>query len=85
MSRFARSSKNCDFSWVAKNCKSDAFCVTCVFSQFFVMLIITKPDRIADLTKLRKNRQSDDFSRYLRFLRQFFVMLKLTFLVFTIT
>ena len=36
MSRFARSSKNCDFSSVAKNRKSDEF------SQFFVMLIITE-------------------------------------------
>ena len=35
------------------------------------MLIITKPDRVADITKfvkIAKNRQFDDFSRYLRFL-----------------
>ena len=36
MSRFARSSKNCNFSSVAKNRKSDEF------SQFFDMLIITE-------------------------------------------
>ena len=54
MSRFACSSKNCDFSCVAKN-----FCVGRDFSLFFVMLIITKPERVADLTKLAqiaKNR-----------------------------
>ena len=47
------------------------FSVTRDFSQFFVMLINTKPDRAADLTKfakIAKNRQSDDFSRYLQFL-----------------
>ena len=59
MSRFARSSKNCDFSCVAKNRKSDDF------SQFFVLFIITKPDRVA---KIAKNRKFDDFSRHLRFL-----------------
>ena len=35
------------------------------------MLIITKPNRVADLTKfakIAKNRKSDDFSRYLQFL-----------------
>ena len=34
------------------------------------MLIITIPDRVADLTKfekIAKNREFDDFSRYLRF------------------
>ena len=30
------------------------FCVARDFSLFFVMLIITKPERVADLTKLRK-------------------------------
>ena len=47
------------------------FSVTRDFSQFFVMLINTKPDRVADLTKfakIAKNRQSDDFSRHLQFL-----------------
>ena len=47
------------------------FCVSCDFSQFFVMLIITKPDRVANFTKFAKiaeNRQFDDFSGYLRFL-----------------
>ena len=35
------------------------------------MLIITKPDRVADLTKfakIAKSRNFDDFQRYLRFL-----------------
>ena len=47
------------------------FCITCDFSQFFVILIITKPDRVADLkkfAKIAKNRKFDDFSRYFRFL-----------------
>ena len=47
------------------------FRVSCDFAQFFFMLIITKPDRVADFTKfakIAKNRQFDDFSRYLRFL-----------------
>ena len=50
------------------------FRVNCDFSQFFVMLIITKPDRFADLTKfakIAKNRQSDKISRYLQFLAVF--------------
>ena len=63
------------------------FCVTCGFSQLFVMLIITKPDRVADLTKFAKIAKfailtifsvTCDFS-------QFFVMLMFTFLVFMIT
>ena len=33
------------------------FSVTGEFSQFFVMLMITKPDRVADLTKFAKNCQ----------------------------
>ena len=47
------------------------FCVTCDFSRLFVMLVITKPDRVADLTKfakIAKSRNFDDFQRYLRFL-----------------
>ena len=63
MSRFARSSKNCDFSCVAKNRKSDDF------SQFFVMLIITSPERVVHLTKfarIAKNRKSDDFFHFSR-------------------
>ena len=47
------------------------FCVTCDFSHLFVVLIITKPDRVADLTKfakIAKSRNFDDFQRYLRFL-----------------
>ena len=46
------------------------FRVTRDFSLFFVMLVTTKPERVADLTKfakIAKNRQSDEFSRYSRF------------------
>ena len=51
MSRFACSSKNCDFSSVAKIVGLTIFCGARDFSLFFVMLIITKPERVADLTK----------------------------------
>ena len=47
------------------------FRVSCDFTQFFVMLIISKPDRVTDLTKfakIEKNGKFDDFSRYLLFL-----------------
>ena len=46
------------------------FCVGRDFSLFLVMLITTKPERVADLTKfakIAKNRYSDDFLRCLRF------------------
>ena len=128
MSRFARGSKDCDFSCVAKNRKFDdfscylrflavlchvnnhwcprascrfnkicencerssltIFCVTYDFSQFFVVLIITKPKRVADLTKfakIAKNRKFDDFSGYLRFLEVLCHVNQFTFLVFMIT
>ena len=47
------------------------FRVSCDFTQFFVMLIISKPDRVTDLTKfakIEKNAKFDDFSCYLLFL-----------------
>ena len=37
------------------------FFVSCDFSQFFVMLIITKPDRVADLTKFAKIAKNRKF------------------------
>ena len=52
------------------------------------MLIITNPDRVADLTKnakIAKNRKFDDFSRYLRFLAVLCHANQFTFLVFMIT
>ena len=65
MSRFARSSKSCDFSCVAKNRKSDDFL------QFFVMLIVNEVQSelsiFQNFAKIVKNRKSDDFLRYLQF------------------
>ena len=65
MSRFARSSKKIPIFRVLRKIASlTTFSVTRDFSQFFVMLIITKPDRVADLTKfatIAKNGKSDDF------------------------
>ena len=40
------------------------FCVTCDFSQFFLMLTITKPDRIADWTKFAKIAKKSQFWRF---------------------
>ena len=52
------------------------------------MLIITKPDRVADLIKfanIAKNRKLDDFSRWLRFPAVRCHVDQLFFLVFIIT
>ena len=71
MSRFASSSKNCDFSCVAKNRKSGDF--LCYLRFFAVLCHVNNhwsPERVVDLTKfakIAKDRKSDDFLRYLRF------------------
>ena len=54
MSRFACSSKIAIFRVLRNIVSLTIFCVARDVSLFFVMLITTKPERVADLTKFAK-------------------------------